>query len=207
MSDFAFRLPVAETALIVIDIQVDFCSPEGSTAKRGRPNTLMQLLPPKINSFVNVVQPLGMPIVFTKAVVDETNLPDNLRFFNQLKGIHRPTQKDSGGEELYQLDIPPDSHIITKTYADAFALTELNNLLKRHGIRNLLICGVRTEICVDATARRACAEGYNVFVISDLVATRDDKLSDQQYALKFLDAYYAFVMNSEAIMQAIYQPE
>jgi hypothetical protein len=40
-----------------------------------------------------------------------------------------------------------------------------------------------------------------------LVGTRDDKLNDQEYALRFLDAYYAFVMTSDEIKQAIYEPE
>ena len=42
-----FKLNPEECALLVVDVQVDFCSPEGATARRGRPNTKMQALPSK----------------------------------------------------------------------------------------------------------------------------------------------------------------
>jgi nicotinamidase-related amidase len=191
----------AETALIVVDVQVDFCSPQGSTARRGRPNTLMQALPAKINAFVEKIRPLGVSIIFTRAIVDSETMPENLRLFNQVKGVTRPTLKDSGGEALYGVHIPDDGMIVDKTYADAFALTNLRAILDERGIKNLLICGVRTEICVDATVRRANAEGYHTFVVADLVATRDNTLDDQHHALKFLDAYYAYVMDSNSILE------
>jgi nicotinamidase-related amidase len=196
-----FRILGHETALIVADIQVDFCSPEGSTAKRGHANTLMQALPPKVNAFVRKIHPLGVLVVYTQAIVDEDNLPENMRFFNEIKGINRPTKKGSGGEELYGLEIPANAVIVPKIYADPFASTPLKSVLDSRTIRNVLVCGVRTEICVDSTARRANAEGYNVFILTDLVATRDNKVEAQQRVLEFFDAYFGFAIHSDMILQ------
>jgi nicotinamidase-related amidase len=194
-----FRFDPRECALIVVDVQVDFCSPHGSTARRGRANTRMQALPDKINAFVKELRGTGVLLVYTQAVVNESQLAPNVQFFNEMKGIKRPTQEGSGGEEFYNLEIPNGAIILRKEYGDPFTATQLKQILEKHRIRIVLICGVRTEICVDATARRAYAEGYNVIVISDLVATRDDNASDEQYALRFMDAYVGFVMDSQQV--------
>jgi ureidoacrylate peracid hydrolase len=198
-----FRLNPQECALIVVDVQVDFCSPNGSTAKRGKPNTRMQALPDRINAFVKRVHSLGVFLVYVKSVVNENRLAPNVRFFNEMKGIKRPTQEGSGGEEFYNLDIPEHAVLVQKETADPFTATTLKQILEEHHINSVLICGVRTEICVDATARKAFSEGYNVVVISDLVATRDNNSDDERYALKYIDAYVGFVLHSTEVLEVL----
>ncbi|MFN8372211.1 MAG: isochorismatase family cysteine hydrolase [Anaerolineae bacterium] len=191
-----FRLNPRECALIVVDVQLDFCSPDGATARRNRPNTRMQALPDKINAFVKELEGSGVLFIYTQAIVDETNLAPNVRFFNEMKGVTRPTQAGSGGEELYRLDIPADAVILHKQCPDGFTSTHLKHILRQNAISTVLICGVRTEICVESLARRAFCEGFNVIVISDLVATRDHNSADEQHSLKFIDAYVGFVLDS-----------
>jgi len=198
-----FHVDPTAWALLIVDVQVDFCSPNGITARRGRPNTRMQALPDKINAFVKEIQDLGILPIYVKSVVNEDRLPPNVRFFNEMKGIKRPTQKGTGGEEFYNLDIPAAAVIIRKEAADPFISTNLKQILDEHRVSIVLICGVRTQICVDATARKAFSEGYNVIVISDLVATRDNNADDEQYALRFMDAYVGFVMDSTQVKQVL----
>lgn len=190
-----------QCALLIVDVQVDFCSPDGATARRGRSNKLMQALPAKINAFVREM-PDVLPI-YVKAIVDESRLAPNQKLFNEMKGVRRPTQLGSGGEEFYGLEISPDAIIVEKTWADPFNYTNLTERLTKREINTVLVCGVRTEICVDATARRASSEGFNVVVVSDLVATRDDNVADGEHALKFLDAYVGFVMDSTQVKQIL----
>ena len=56
---------------------------------------------------------------------------------------------------------------LRKTTPDSFLRTELESLLKQHGITRLIICGMHTEFCVDTTTRRALAFGYPVVLVSD----------------------------------------
>lgn len=198
-----FRFSPAECALIVVDVQVDFCSPHGSTARRGRPNTRMQALPDKINALVRDIHGSGVTLVYVQAVVNEARLAPNQRFFNEMKGVKRPTQEGTGGEDFCNLEIPPDAIIIRKEAADPFIGTDLKQILDARHITTVIVCGVRTEICVDATARKAFAEGYNVIIASDLVATRDHNADDEQYALRYLDAYVGFVMDSAQVKAVI----
>jgi nicotinamidase-related amidase len=200
--DLNIQLNPRECALLVVDVQVDFCSPKGMTARK-HANLQMQALPAKINDFVHYFQPLGGLLVYLKAVVDTDSRPENLRLMEEVKHIKRPTEKNTEGAEFYALDIPEDAVMIEKPYMDAFAHTNLKSVLESKSIRHVLICGVRTEICVDMTARRACSEGYNVFVLRDLVATRDAATAHADHALMFIDAYYGFVVTTEKIKQLL----
>jgi nicotinamidase-related amidase len=93
--------------------------------------------------------------------------------------------------------IPPGSHIIDKPCFDAFAYTSLAGHLQDHGIRNVFIAGVMTDVCVDATARRAVMEGYNTYICEDLVSTPNEQSGQQ--ALAFFERYYGYVLESSQI--------
>lgn len=83
------------------------------------------------------------------------------------------------GSEAWQL--APALHtaatdiLLRKTAADSFHLTELDALLKRHGITELVICGMQTDFCVDTTTRRALALGYPVVLVADGHTTLNSK--------------------------------
>ncbi|MEM9953136.1 MAG: isochorismatase family cysteine hydrolase [Chloroflexota bacterium] len=190
-------------ALLVVDVQVDFCSPDGATARRGRPNTKMQALPAKINAFVKQLEDSGVLPIYIRAVVDEENLSEQAQFFNEMKGVKRPTQKNTVGAEFYGLEFPDNALFIEKTGGDPFLKTNLKQQLHEHGIKTVLVTGVRTEICVDNTARIAAREGFHVVIIEDLVATRDNNYDDAAYALKYLDAYVGFVISSDETLQVL----
>ena len=143
----------------------------------------------------------GILPIYIRSVIDEDNLMPNEKFFIEMKGVKRPTQKNTDGAEFYGLDFPDNAIFVEKYSSDPFTRTNFKDLLLNHGIKTLLICGVRTEICVGSTARRAYTEGFNVIVLSDLVATRDHNTTDEAYELRYLDAYVGFVMDTEEFLQ------
>ncbi|MDV5147447.1 isochorismatase family protein [Streptomyces sp. SBC-4] len=71
-------------------------------------------------------------------------------------------------EELERADGEP---LIHKTSHNAFTTTNLQQLLTAHGIRELTVCGIRTEQCVETTTRVACDLGYQVTFVTDATAT------------------------------------
>lgn len=66
-----------------------------------------------------------------------------------------------------RLQVEPSDLKLRKTATDSFHRTELKQLLKRHGVSDLVIGGIHTEFCVDTTTRRALALGYPVVLIAD----------------------------------------
>ena len=69
------------------------------------------------------------------------------------------------------LDPRPGEPVLTKTAHNAFTTTNLQQLLTQHGVRELLVCGIRTEQCCETTARLASDLGYDVTFVVDATAT------------------------------------
>ncbi len=65
--------------------------------------------------------------------------------------------------------------IITKQYPNSFRDTELLSILKKHGIKELVICGMMTHMCVDSTVRAAYDLGFNNTLIHDACATKSQE--------------------------------
>jgi nicotinamidase-related amidase len=69
------------------------------------------------------------------------------------------------------LQFEPSDLRLRKTTPDSFHRTELEQILKHHGVADLVICGMQTEFCVDTTTRRALALGYPVVLVADAHST------------------------------------
>ena len=97
--------------------------------------------------------------------------------------------------------------IVYKHYPNSFRETNLLEMLKGWGIERVIICGMMTHMCVDATARAAADLGFQVMVAEDACATRDLKYGDTvipaEYVHKaFLAALksYGQVMSSDQVI-------
>ena len=191
-------LEPSECALLVIDVQEMFCSPTSVTGRK-HANTRMQALPAKINAFAEPFRRAGGLNVYIRAVTDEAGRPANMRWLDQVKGNHFPADPDHGDYRFYGLSIPDDATVLEKRCGDAFTSTNLKEILDARGIKHVLLSGVRTEICVRRAAERASSEGYLVFVLRDLCATRDLCAEHEDQALMFLNAYSGLVTTSAEV--------
>ncbi len=99
-------------------------------------------------------------------------------------------------------------NVITKNYPNAFRDTALPNLLKKIDIQELVICGMMTHMCIDATTRAAKDFGYSCTVIGDACATKaletnGQVISSRNVHLSFLAAlaaYYSNVFTTEVFL-------
>ncbi|NQU87923.1 MAG: cysteine hydrolase [Mariniphaga sp.] len=142
------------TALIIIDIQ-EFYFPEGAV-------------------------PLNQPEV---AAQQAATILDYFRKNNGLV-VHVKHNFEPGGS-IHNLVKPLDSEkIISKDEVNAFLNTGLNNYLKNHGIKNLVICGMQTHMCLEAATRAGHDLGYNCTVIQDACTTRDLNFGEETVKAK-----------------------
>jgi nicotinamidase-related amidase len=99
-------------------------------------------------------------------------------------------------------------NVITKNYPNAFRDTDLLHLLKKIDVQELVICGMMTHMCIDATTRAAKDSGYNCTVIGDACATKaleinGQVISSENVHLSFLGAlaaYYSGVCTTEEFL-------
>lgn len=99
---------------------------------------------------------------------------------------------DTEGAEINKTVTPfEDEHVIVKNFPNSFLKTELESKLKEKGITDLIVVGMMTHMCIDATVRAAVDLGYNTTLIEDACATRE--LSYQGNVVPAEQVHYAFV--------------
>lgn len=102
----------------------------------------------------------------------------------------------------------PDETIIKKHFPNSFRDTALNEYLVSKGIKDLIICGMMSHMCIDATVRAAFDKGYTCMVAHDACATRKLEFHDVAVPaihvhgafMAALGAVYAKVLNSVEII-------
>ena len=153
----------ARTALLVIDMQNDFLLPDAPVPAPGGLDLI-----PAIAELARASRAAGFPVVFTQ----EMHRSDLSDFGIELDFEPPHCLEGTPGMDLVDgLDPEPDDVRITgKRRYDAFLGTDLDLTLRAQGVRNLLVCGVCTDICVICTVHHARNIDYRVVVLRDACA-------------------------------------
>lgn len=192
------------TSLLVIDVQNDYCSPEGKLAQYRKLNmTPIQKMIPKLDNFIVEARKVEVPIIWTQMIEDHRYVPENIRL--KMESFGKPLDlctPNTWGYEFYILNPKPNDEIIVKKHYDAFTNPKLKELLKKNETETIITTGVYTSRCVDSTVRRASAEGYNVVIPKDLVAMARQHKEKHKNSLAELDLLFAYVVKSKDIINS-----
>jgi nicotinamidase-related amidase len=134
------------SALLVIDMQRE--------ALEGCPGAAGVI--DRINDLARRARESGAPVIFIQ---------------------HEGDDELTGGTPGWEIDPSLErdgAHLVPKAYRDAFAGTELEDLLERLGVRRLIVTGVHSDFCVQMTTLSAVVRGYDVVLVSDAHTTIDD---------------------------------
>jgi ureidoacrylate peracid hydrolase len=180
------------TAVLAIDIQNDFCSPNGHFARYGKDVGRMAPAVSRMVEFVGRAQVLGMRTIFLR----QASLPDGrmdspawLRFKTRDgKAPDYALQGSWGWQFVDGLAVRPQDWVIEKFRPDGFIGTHLDHVLRTQGIQSVIVVGTITEGCVESTVRAASYHDYYVVVVEDAVASPNAELHDG--SLRFLRARY-----------------
>lgn len=146
------------TALIIVDMQNDFCHPDGRLFVPEAPKTL-----DAIGHLLSIARASGMCVVFTQ----DWHENDDPEF--AIWGEHA-VAGTWGAEIVDALKPRQDEHIVRKVRYDAFYGTHLDHLLRLRGVETLIICGTVANICVHYTAASAALRWYRVIVPIDAIS-------------------------------------
>jgi biuret amidohydrolase len=169
------------TALIIIDMQRDFCEEGGYVSTMGYDVGPAQALIPRIAVLRDAVRDWGGFVIFTREGhrPDLSDLPPQKRFRSRMRGaeIGSPgplgrllVRGEPGWDLVPELAPVPGEPIVDKPGFSSFYATDLERLLTSRGIRHLLICGVTTDVCVHSTIRDATERAYETLLIEDCCA-------------------------------------
>lgn len=164
----------ATTALILIDLQVDFISPEGRMGQFGLDFSPVNEALTNIKKLVAAARKAGVllvwPRVITSPETDMTALKRLALRKGRGEGSIATCRRDTMGADYYGLRPEPGDLEIEKTLFSSFHDTTLDKSLKAQGIETLIMTGFTTDCCVDCTAREAFHQNYNVFIATDACA-------------------------------------
>lgn len=175
MPEVRDRYDPAHAALIVVDVQNDFCHPEGSVAMMGDDVSAVVEMVPRLQVLVDRAHAAGVPVVFVQTLHDEAN--DTTTWLDRVAvepgGVQtgRICRTDSWGAGFYGVAPAPDDVVVIKHRFSAFVGTSLDIVLRTLGVRSLLVTGVATEVCVESTLRDGLSAEYFVSLVEDCAST------------------------------------
>jgi ureidoacrylate peracid hydrolase len=190
-----------KAALILIDLQNDFCHPEGTASKRGKNTVSLRAGLDRMKGLLESARQQGIPVFH---VVSEhsarTESPSGKERFGRSNRDSRLHYCEPGtwGAEIYEPFTPiQKEQVIVKHRYSAFVHTNLEFLLRRNAIEHVTIIGAYTNVCIDSSARDAYMRDFEVTVPYDAVVSDNKKLHDQ--ALTLLEGTFAEIVHSSAI--------
>jgi nicotinamidase-related amidase len=166
------------TALVVIDMQRDFCEPGGYITESQGYEPLRAAIP-NVLALLNHFRACGYPVYFTREGhrPDLSTLSSREQYRSRLRtgkgigdeGSHGKhlIRGEPGHQIIDKLQPLPGEPIIDKPGRGAFAHTDFELLLRLRGIRNLILVGVTTDVCVHTTMREANDRGFDVCLVED----------------------------------------
>lgn len=192
----------ARTALVVVDIQNDFCHPDGFYGRRGMDVSAMPAVASRAQALVTEARRLGLLIVWVQAHYDDVNLGAPMsEILNRPGRTSGSCQAGSFGADWFEPLRPreaPNEVVATKHRYSAFWDSAVDLYLRSNGIETVVVCGVSTDVCVESTARDAFFRNYFVVVAADACSSRP---AFHQAALDALNRVFGSVHDTTDLLQ------
>lgn len=161
------------SAVLVIDVQNDFCREGGYYHRTGADLSTIDRAVERLQNFLQSARAAGTMIVFIRSQYDEVYLSHAQKERRRRVGWDVPLcRQGTEGFDFYKVRPLPEEVVITKHRFDAFYGTDLEMVLRTNGRQNLLFTGVATNVCVESSLRSAFMRDFSTVLVEDCCAAR-----------------------------------
>ncbi len=226
LPDLRSRLDPARTAVVLIDVQNDFCHRDGAAGRNGEPITRIEQTVPRLRSLLAAAREAGTMIVHVKAEYGQVfrGVGSPYRFpaiDRREPAVWTASAAEPGASNGFApeevevclagswgaafvegMEPAPGEALVVKHRYSAFRDTGLEVLLRANGITTLVFGGVTTNCCVESAVREAAMRDFYTIVVEDCVAVKDRLLDLHEASLEHMGLYFALRRPLAALREA-----
>lgn len=194
----------SRAAVIVVDMQNDFCDPAGATAQSGKSVQPMVEMAPRLRRLLGSARAAGVPVIFIQMLQTQWTKTKTWVFKGGDASRVPKCAAGTWGAEFYGVAPEGDEPVVVKHRYSAFVNTSLETILHTLGVTTLIMTGVATNVCVESTARDGFMKDYDIVFLSDCTATSAPALHEA--TLENIRGHFGRVSTSDELI-ATWSPQ
>lgn len=191
------NLEQKNAAIIVVDVQNDYCHPEGAIAKTGNDVSAVKEMMPALHHLLASARAHQIPVVFLQT--NHEKATDSEVWLSRFEdGVNPICHTGSWGAEFFEVAPQANEIIVKKHRYSGFIHTRLESVLQTLKIETLIMTGVSTNLCVESTARDGFMLDYRIVFLQDACAAFSQ--AEHNMTLQTVDTYFGMVSDTQAVM-------
>ena len=196
-TEFKDKVAPQNCAVILVDLQNDFCHPNGAWGKVVADPDLSKRVE-AIDLFLSEARSFGVPVLFLRTIYNKWTISAPIQEWWQKLGIGSVCMEGSSGADFYQVRPQEKDRVVNKYRSSGFMETDLDLTLRAKEVQTVLLGGVGVWGGFFDTARDAVAKNYHVFLLEDCIA--GGKPEERSMLIDLFRRYQGEVTTSHAIV-------